>query len=411
MDIGSMIRCARLLLLISTAILSLSAVAQPGCTDPFAANYDPSAVSNNGSCQYPAYTMDLIITDTLPSVSLDENSGLFYRNGQIWTHVDDTRSELYSYDIATGSVNDTLSLPGITNVDWEDLSADNRYLYLGDIGNNSGSRSVLRFYRIPLGALDTPPSATLTIETVTFSYPASAGNLDAEGFVVMNDTIHLFSKEWAGRKTRHFTIPAKTSGLQTAEFVEELNVNGVITGAAMNEDGVIILLGYDSLPTLSCFTWLLYDYAGSRFFSGNKRRLEIGSVPQFGQTEGITFAGSGYGYFSNERFRYGTFLDIPPRLYRFDLTGLLPEPMPFPTADSIDLVLYPQPANQSLHIRFGTEGLRHLSVFNAIGESVWTGTTDDLEFDLSMDGFPRGILFLQMTDDVGANTVKKFVLQ
>ncbi|MDR0683026.1 MAG: hypothetical protein LBG15_14435, partial [Dysgonamonadaceae bacterium] len=79
----------------------------------------------------------------LASPDLDESSGLEYCRGKLWTHNDsggDTK--LYAVDPANGFINQTITLEGITNVDWEDLAADGYYLYIADTGNNTnGART------------------------------------------------------------------------------------------------------------------------------------------------------------------------------------------------------------------------------------------------------------------------------
>ncbi|RMG60561.1 MAG: T9SS C-terminal target domain-containing protein, partial [Bacteroidetes bacterium] len=82
-----------LILLLSLAPAVLRA--QPGCTDPLATNYDPTATVNDGSCQYPNTTVNP--QDQYPlSDSLRETSGLAAYAGWFWTHNDDTDTLLYA---------------------------------------------------------------------------------------------------------------------------------------------------------------------------------------------------------------------------------------------------------------------------------------------------------------------------
>ncbi len=73
--------CIVILLLIT---LAHPATAQRGCTDPKAINYNPAARSNDGSCRYAPAGVALTNARKLP-VKLNENSGLIYTSGGLWT--------------------------------------------------------------------------------------------------------------------------------------------------------------------------------------------------------------------------------------------------------------------------------------------------------------------------------------
>jgi hypothetical protein len=74
------------------------------------------------------------------NTALTESSGLEYCRGKLWSHNDSGgQPQIYSIDPATGAILQTITLKGITNVDWEDLTADGYYLYIGDVGNNANA--------------------------------------------------------------------------------------------------------------------------------------------------------------------------------------------------------------------------------------------------------------------------------
>jgi hypothetical protein len=69
-------------------------------------------------------------------------------------------------------------------------------------------------------------------------------------------------------------IMEKTTGEQVAVKKDSLQVGGLITGADMHTGkGRIVLTGY-SLST-GRFIYLLYDFPGTNFFSGNKRKIML----------------------------------------------------------------------------------------------------------------------------------------
>ena len=63
-----------------------------------------------------------------------------------------------------------------------------------------------------------------------------------------------------------------TPGEHVAELRDSLNVQGQVTAADISDDGKALLLGYNT-STSEAFLWLLFDFKGSRFFTGNKRPI------------------------------------------------------------------------------------------------------------------------------------------
>ena len=80
---------------------------------------------------------------------LSETSGLLYVDGRIITHNDSQGlNNLYEINKNTGNISRTVTIKGATNVDWEDLCQDGEYIYNGDFGNNKGSRTDLKIYKL-----------------------------------------------------------------------------------------------------------------------------------------------------------------------------------------------------------------------------------------------------------------------
>lgn len=141
-------------------------------------------------------------------------------------------------------------------------------------GNNVGSRtnlSILRFDKAQLSS----GAGYVQVDTIRFSYadqtdftPAIDNTrFDCEAFVVVDDTLHLFSKDWVTKRTRRYKLPAQP-GTYSIAPVDSLEANGLITSAARSADGAIVLLGYDNVIPAPCFLWLLFDYPGTDFFAG-----------------------------------------------------------------------------------------------------------------------------------------------
>lgn len=300
------------------AILCSSVFAQPGCTDPQAVNYQPDATENDGSCQYPPTNYLLQELAVLPP-QIDESSGLAFVNGKLWTHNDSgDNAWLYRIDEETGALLQTVTVINAQNQDWEDLANDDTYVYIGDFGNNPGNRTNLRIFRIPIAGLETGGPVAELIEfyypdQTDFSVNINNNNYDCEAFFFLNDSLHLFTKNWVDLQTRHYTIPAQP-GMHAAILRDSMPVQGLITAADINEEGHVLLLGYNTF-TATSFLWLLFDYPGTEFFLGNKRRINLGSVFFNSQTEGLCFEpGTLEGWVSAEKANV-----LPQRLFRFSI--------------------------------------------------------------------------------------------
>ncbi|MCB0693351.1 MAG: T9SS C-terminal target domain-containing protein [Lewinellaceae bacterium] len=314
----------RILLLLAGSLSSVGLNAQiAGCTDPLAENYQPMATINDGSCLYAPEWVFPTLTWDLPS-ALNETSGLIRWDDLLWTHNDDTDTRLYGLDGSDGSISLECLLPGVSNQDWEDVDQDDTYVYIGDFGNNSsGNRQDLHILRVEKASLC---SGSPTIDTIWFQYEdqsdfstqaSNTTDFDCEAMVVGTDSIYLITKQWTSLGTVVYALP-KDPGNHDAEARGTFPVNGLITGATwVEEKHLLVLCGYSSL--LQPFVFLCYDYAGTDFFTGNKRRLDL-ALP-FHQVEGITTTDGLTYALTNERF--AQVLMIPPRLHALDLSPFL----------------------------------------------------------------------------------------
>lgn len=361
---------------------ALAAQAQQGCTDPLATNYDSLAVTNDGSCLYAATTIPsaAITSHNLPT-SLNESSGLFWWDNLLWTHNDNTDTILYALD-TLGAIQQTMPIQLVSNIDWEDVDSDSGYIYIGDFGNNAqGNRQNLRIYK-------RSKTDSSQVDTISFYYPEQADfsaqggnntNFDCEAMFATADSIYIFTKRWLDAQTMLYAI-ANQSGMQVAELRDSLDVAGLVTGACYLEDkNIVALCGYSS-NYLQPFIYLLYDFEGQNFFSGNKRKLQMPTLAH--QIEGITSADGLRFYLSNEYASSGP-LTVPAKLHRVDLSAYLgdylaPQPTGLGERDIFaDLQIYPNPAKDVFWLR---------------------GAAFDTEFELS-DGYGRRLQQGQITND------------
>jgi hypothetical protein len=297
----------------------------PGCNDPAANNIDPSAIENDGSCMYDSVWIAPDNTFEL-NEALGESSGLIFWDGLLWTHNDNTDTRLYGIDPETGEISREYLLTGVENTDWEEISQDAEFIYIGDIGNNrSGNRTDLHILRIDKGSLK---SGDPLIDTIWFSYGdqnvfiAQAPNqteYDCEAFVVSQDSIYLFTKQWLTAYTSLYAIP-KRPGSHVARKISTINIQGLVSGACyLESDRLLVLCGYNSL--LNPFLYLMYDYSGHQFFSGNRRKINL-SLP-FTQVEGIASPDGFLYHISNETFVHEYLPESRASIHQIDLKEYL----------------------------------------------------------------------------------------
>ena len=158
----------KLLLILSLIAVSNYMVAQiSGCTDPLATNYNSGATQNDGSCYYNPSSITPMESWNLPEIVL-ETSGLIIWDERIWTHNDDTDIQVYAFDMVNKVDYQAYTITGAENKDWEEISQDENYVYIGDFGNNqNGNRTDLKILRVEKNSLlENSP----VIDTINFTY-------------------------------------------------------------------------------------------------------------------------------------------------------------------------------------------------------------------------------------------------
>ena len=341
-------------------------LAQPGCTDPLANNYTASAMINDGSCEYSTTNYALQQIAILPTQIL-ETSGLAFFDNQLWTNNDaGNEDKIYQIDTTDGSILNTVIVANSNNEDWEDLAEDDTHLYIGDFGNNDGDRMDLKIYKVPKSQL---ASGIATAEVIEFSYsdqvdftPSNNNtDYDCEAFFFHNDSLHLFSKNWIDQQTRHYVIPSQPGNYE-AELRGSLNVQGLITGADISADGVVGLIGYNFGNNIM---WLCFDYEGTDFFSGNKRKISLGSILDNSQTEAITFKEGGYGYVSSERLASldAKLLSFQSEQWTNGISTSLNE-----ITENEPFKIFPNPFSENVNILLEKDSEVEISLYNLNGK-------------------------------------------
>ena len=236
---------------------------------------------------------------------VSETSGLFFHNGRLWTHNDSGgKPVLYGIDTVTFSVVQRITLSNAKNKDWEDVCSDGATVFVGDFGNNKGSRDKLRIYTFPLSSIPAEGDASVCVDTIQFTFADQTNfekrkvhDFDCEAMFATEQALYLLSKGWETGTTRLYRLP-KTPGKHVAEVVNGFDSQGLVTGADYDpKSGMLAVVGYVK-SLLKPFLYLIYDFdeAGAKL---SHHRFELPQWPG-AQTEGICFFDEGKCFISAE---------------------------------------------------------------------------------------------------------------
>ena len=203
-------------------------------------------------------------------LKINETSGLEYYNNNFLTH-NDSGGETILYEFnKEGNIVDEHFIENCgENNDWEDITADNRNIYIANSGNNYGTRQNLAVL-----ILDKENDFECTGQ-IQFKYKNQVNfenrnrhPYDSEGIISVGDELILFSKDRENLMTELYSLP-KIPGSYEIEPIHSYPVNSLITGADYNEElKLVALVGYD-------FNWNQYFYKISNFDLSNMDKTVI----------------------------------------------------------------------------------------------------------------------------------------
>ena len=195
---------------------------------------------------------EIISKIELPKI-INETSGLEFYNNHFITHNDSGgEPTLYIFN-ERGEVIETIGLNKnpdfeIKNNDWEDITSDNKYLFVADTGNNFGNRDNLNIIRVSKGA-DFMVDGIIEIsysDQESF-FPRPKHKYDAEAIIVIEDKIALFSKDRENLNTDLYLVDKNQNGSQILTSEVSYDVNTLITGGDFDEDrNLLALVSYNS---------------------------------------------------------------------------------------------------------------------------------------------------------------------
>lgn len=177
------------------------------------------------------------------SKKIDETSGLEIVDGQFITHNDSGGDPKLYYLDKNGKIVKERKIEGVRNHDWEDLTKDDQFIYVADMGNNYDTRKNLSIIKIPIDA-----NNNLKTDIIEFDYPEQIdfrfkqlSQFDAEALISIDDFLVIFTKNRKTKKTDIYTLP-KLAGSYNAKKIGSLDTNSIITGGDYDQKNELLIL-------------------------------------------------------------------------------------------------------------------------------------------------------------------------
>ena len=190
----------------------------------------------------------------LPKV-INETSGLEILNEDFITHNDSGGEPILYFFNVNGKITNSIKLGEksfwkIYNYDWEDITADEDYIFIADTGNNFGNRDNLKIIKVKTNDFSIDDIIDVTYkdqETFTKFIPRLKHKYDAETLFLIEDKIAILSKDRTNLFTDLYLIDKESNLRDKLESKFTYEVNSLITGGDYNEElSLLALVGYNS---------------------------------------------------------------------------------------------------------------------------------------------------------------------
>ena len=240
------------------------------------------------------------------SDQLKEISGLELYKDSIFFAINDGGNKNVVYILSKKmELLKTVEISEVKNHDWEALALDEKYLYIGDIGNNLNNRKNLQIHRIPIKRLLEKTKASPETMEITYAeqrdFPPAEKSMyfDAEAMISHNGKLWIFTKNRSkpfDGKSLVYSVEFSPGDNKTIKKSFEL-ISGKggwlldsFTGAASFND-YVYLLTYTKI--------IRYKWKGNTL-----QKVDEKSFPGYAQTEGISLSSQGQIYVANEAHKW-----------------------------------------------------------------------------------------------------------
>ena len=194
---------------------------------------------------------EIVETVVLPKI-INETSGLEILNEVFITHNDSGgEPSLYFFNLNGEIINskklEEESFWEIYNNDWEDITADEDYIYIADTGNNFGNRDNLNIIKVKTTDFSIDSKIDISYKDQQTFLPRPKHKYDAEALFLIEDKIAVLSKDRDNLFTDLYLIDKESNSKQVLESKITYNVNSLITGGDYNKDmSLLALVSYNS---------------------------------------------------------------------------------------------------------------------------------------------------------------------
>ena len=222
-----------------------------------------------------------ILEDHPLSKTIEETSGLEIINNMLITHNDSGGEPALYYLDKKGKIVETRKIKGVKNNDWEDITKDDEFIYIANMGNNFDTRKNLSIIKIPI-----KKSSDETVEIINFLYPEqkkfntiySKSQYDGEGIVSIKDDLIIFTKNKLKKITEIYSLP-KTSGNYEAKIISSIDVKSIVTGSDYNNQLKLLALT-STVDFKKYFLILIKDFS----LENKEHEIETYEIP-IGKTQ------------------------------------------------------------------------------------------------------------------------------
>ena len=225
-------------------------------------------------------SVKIIDTLVLPKI-INETSGLEILNDVFVTHNDSGgEPSLYFFNLS-GEIINSIKIEKenfweIYNNDWEDITADEDYIYIADTGNNFGTRDNLNIIKVKISDFSVDDKIDIFYSNQDSFFPSSKHEYDAEALLIIEGKIALFSKDRDSLNTDLYLIDESVKEKQELSSVANFNVNSLITGGDYDSDtGILALVSYSFRGEQNLILFEDFNIENPRYNSFKKYKIPI----------------------------------------------------------------------------------------------------------------------------------------